>query len=226
MPKKLRLSHERIIDAAARVADRGGIAAVSMRSVGNELGVEAMSLYHYVASKETMLDELSEWVFAKISIPNRHILWREALWQRAHSAREVLRAHTWGLGMMESRPAPGVSQLRHYDEMMGRLVSAGFSAALATTAFATVDAFVFGFVLTESTLPLQAGPGAEQKLAEAAGLDATKFPHLTAVLSDLFISGTYAFGDEFQAGLTILLDGIEQRLAGEVARAQQPGRFP
>lgn len=71
MPGKIRLSHERIIDAAARVADRGGIASVSMRSVGSELGVEAMSLYHYVASKEAMLDELSEWAFAKIPFPRQ-----------------------------------------------------------------------------------------------------------------------------------------------------------
>ena len=223
MPGKLRLSHERIIDAAARVADRGGIASVSMRTVGSELGVEAMSLYHYVASKEALLDELSEWVFAKIAIPQADVPWRQALWERAHSAREVLSAHTWGLGLMESRPTPGVSQLRHYDSMMGRLGEAGFSAALATTAFATVDAFVFGFVLTESTLPLEAGAGAEQQLAEAADLDTTGFPHLTAMLTELFASGTYSFGDEFQAGLTILLEGIEQRLAGEGAESSQPG---
>ena len=218
MPEKLRLSHERIIDAAARVADRGGIASVSMRSVGSELGVEAMSLYHYVASKEAMLDALSEWVFAKIAIPQAGVPWRQALWERAHSAREVLSAHTWGLGMMESRAAPGMSQLRHYDAMMGRLASARFSAALATTAFASVDAFVFGFVLTESTLPLEAGSG-----AEAADLNAADFPHLTAMLSELFASGTYSFGDEFQAGLTILLEGIEQRLAGEGTGSSQPG---
>lgn len=215
MPGKLRLSHERIIDAAARVADKGGLGAVSMRSVGSELGVEAMSLYHYVASKEALLDALSEWVFSKITIPVSGAPWREALWQRAHSAREVLSAHPWGLGMMESRPTPGLSQLRHYDAMMGHLAAAGFSARLATTAFASVDAFVFGFVLTESTLPLDGTPGAEQKLAESVGPNESEFPHLSAMLSELFSSGSYSFGDEFSAGLTILLEGIEQRLAGE-----------
>ena len=215
MPGKLRLSHERIIDAAARVADEGGLGAVSMRSVGSELGVEAMSLYHYVASKEALLDALSEWVFSKITIPASGAPWREALWQRAHSAREVLSAHPWGLGMMESRPTPGLSQLRHYDAMMGHLAAAGFSARLATTAFASVDAFVFGFVLTESTLPLDGTPGAERKLAESTGPNESEFPHLSAMLTELFSSGSYSFGDEFSAGLTILLEGIEQRLAGE-----------
>ena len=211
------MSHERIIDAAARVADQGGLGAVSMRSVGSELGVEAMSLYHYVASKEALLDAMSEWVFSKISIPAPGIPWREALWARAHSARDVLGDHPWGLGMMESRPTPGLSQLRHYDAMMGHLAAAGFSARLATTAFATVDAFVFGFVLTESTLPLDGTPGAEQKLAESVGPNEREFPHLSAMLSELFSSGSYSFGDEFSAGLTILLEGIEQRLAGEGA---------
>lgn len=215
MPKKKRLSRERIVEAAAHVADRGGLGAVSMRSVGGELGVEAMSLYHHVASKEALLDALAEWVFSRIVIPGADAQWRQALWVRAHSAREVLRAHTWGLGMIESRPTPGLSQLRHYDAMMGRLASAGFSAALATTAFATVDAFVFGFVLTESTLPLDAGPGAEQRLAEAASLDTAEFPHLSTMLAELFDSGSYSFSDEFSAGLTILLEGIERRLAGE-----------
>ena len=215
MPGKLRLSHERIIDAAALVADKGGLGAVSMRSVGSELGVEAMSLYHYVASKEALLDALSEWVFSKITIPAAGIPWRQALWERAHSAREVLGAHSWGLGMMESRPMPGVSQLRHYDAMMGHLAAAGFSARLATTAFASVDAFVFGFVLTESTLPLDGSLGAEQKLAESVAPDESEFPHLATMLAELFSSGTYSFGDEFSAGLTILLEGIEHRLAGE-----------
>jgi AcrR family transcriptional regulator len=215
MSEKMRLSQERIIDAAARVADRGGINAVTMRHVGAELGVEAMSLYHYVSNKEALLDALSEWLFGRIDIPRADAGWREALWQRAHSARETLRAHPWGLGMLESRPHPGESQLRHYDSMMGRLSEAGFPATLATTAFATVDAFVFGFVLTESTLPFDPATGAEQEYAETVGLDESEFPHLARTLGDLFSSGDYSFGKEFSAGLTILLDGIEQRLLGE-----------
>jgi AcrR family transcriptional regulator len=215
MARKQRLSYDRIVDAAASVADRGGLEAVSMRSVGSELGVEAMSLYHYVSSKEALLDALSEWVFSKIIIPEAGVPWRQALWERAHSAREVLGAHSWGLGMLESRPAPGLSQLRHYDAMMGHLSAAGFSARLATTAFATVDSFVFGFVLTESTLPLDGTPGAERKLAESAGPDENEFPHLSAMLAELFSSGSYSFGDEFSAGLTMVLEGIEQRLVGE-----------
>ena len=215
MSGKLRLSHARIVDAAARVADRSGITGVSMRSVGNELGVEAMSLYHYVANKEALLDALSEWVFSQIAIPSSNMSWRRALWERAHSARQVLRAHPWGLGMMESRPTPGKSQLRHYDAMMGHLASAGFPARLATSTFATVDAFVFGFVLTESTLPLEGGPGAEKRLADSADIDAEEFPHLAATLLELFESGSYSFAEEFSAGLTLLLEGIERRLAGE-----------
>ena len=58
------LSKERIVEAAALVADRGGIAAVSMRSVAAELGVEAMSLYHHVASKSALLDSLADWASA------------------------------------------------------------------------------------------------------------------------------------------------------------------
>ena len=81
------LSRARIIEAAARVADRGGLSAVSMRGVGKELSVEAMSLYHHVADKESLLDGLADWAFARIELPSAGQGWREGMETRARSAR-------------------------------------------------------------------------------------------------------------------------------------------
>ena len=81
------LSERRIIEAAAAVADAGGIRAVSMRNVAKELGVEAMSLYHHVASKEALLDSLVDWVFEQIATPDVEDPWREAMVARSRSAR-------------------------------------------------------------------------------------------------------------------------------------------
>src|SRR5688572_11550000 len=97
------LSRDRIVDAAVAVADRGGLAAVSMRSVGREAGAEAMSLYHHLRGKEELLDALADWAFSRIRPPRPDQPWRAAMRSRAASARAVLFAHPWALGLLESR---------------------------------------------------------------------------------------------------------------------------
>ncbi|MCY7287432.1 MAG: TetR family transcriptional regulator, partial [Cryobacterium sp.] len=120
MTRRTPLSRERIIGAAAAVADRAGVAAVSMRSVAKVLGVEAMSLYHHVPSKEALLDDLADWVFERIELPEVGDTWREALTARARSARSVLTAHPWALGMMV-RSNPGPALLQDHDRLIGTL---------------------------------------------------------------------------------------------------------
>ena len=200
-----------MVDAAAAVADRRGLAGVSMRSVAAELGVEAMSLYHHIANKEALLDALADWVFEQIDLPAADAPWRSALRLRALSARSVLTAHRWALGMLESRPRPGEPLLRHHDRVMGCLHRAGFSASLATHAFSAVDAYVYGFALTEATVPFEPGEGAEKDFAAAVAPDPEEYPHLTRALGELFEDGAYAFADEFEYGLDLILDGIERR---------------
>src|SRR5688572_3041701 len=119
MTARTPLSRERIVAAAAAVADGAGVAAVSMRSVAKSLSVEAMSLYHHVPSKEALLDDLANWVFEQIELPEVGESWREAMASRARSARSVLTAHPWALGMMESRPNPGPALLQHHDRLLG-----------------------------------------------------------------------------------------------------------
>ncbi|BDZ64611.1 TetR/AcrR family transcriptional regulator [Agromyces mangrovi Wang et al. 2018] len=179
------LSRERIITAAVSVADRGGIEAVSMRSVAAELGVEAMSLYHHVANKDAVLDSLADWAFRQISAPDVDEPWRPAMGDRARSARSVLVEHPWAIGMIEGRPRPGTPLLRNFDRVLGCLLSSGFSAALATHLFSTIDAYVYGFALTESTLPFTPGDGAEMSFAEGVAPVAEEYPHLVRTLSEL-----------------------------------------
>jgi len=192
------LTTQRVIDAASRVADHSGLAGVSMRSVGRELGVEAMSLYHHVAHKEALLDGLADWVFARIGTPSLDHPWRAAMHARAHSAREVLAAHPWGLGLIESRRSPGPATLRHHDAVLGCLRSAGFSVAMAAHAFSVLDAYVFGFVLTEVNLPFAADESAEH-------------PHLAEMIAEQVTGRAYSYGDEFDYGLGLILDGLEAR---------------
>jgi AcrR family transcriptional regulator len=206
------LSPDRVIDAATRVADAAGLTGVSMRSVGRELGVEAMSLYHHVASKDALLDGLADWVFARIETPVPGEPWRAAMETRARSARAVLAAHPWGLGLIESRRTPGPANLGHHDAVLGCLRAAGFSVALAAHAFSVLDAYVYGFVLTEVNLPFQPGEAAEDFVAGLGPL-AEHHPHLAEMVAEQVVGRDYQYGDEFEYGLQLVLDGLESRFA-------------
>ena len=161
MPDRPALSRGRIVEAAARVADAGGLRSVSMRNVAKELGVEAMSLYHHIAGKEALLDALADWIFSRIELPALDEPWRPAMAARAGSARGVLSAHPWGLGLIESRRNPGPALLRHHDTVLGCLRRGGFPVAIAAHAFSVIDAYVYGFVLTELNLPFEPGEATE-----------------------------------------------------------------
>lgn len=215
MAQRPALSHDRIIEAAVRVADRGGLARLSMRHVAQELGVEAMSIYHHLANKEALLDGLANWVFTQIELPEPHQPWRPAMRERAGSARRVLARHPWGLGLIESRRQPGPALLRHHEAVLACLRQHGFPVALAAHAFSAIDAYVYGFVLTELNLPFAAGESAEDFVTEIqALLPADRYPHLVEMVTEQVIGKDYAYGDEFEFGLELLLDGLARHLAG------------
>lgn len=207
------LTRDRVVEAAVRVADRGGLAHVSMRNVGRELGVEAMSLYHHVAGKDALLDALADRVFSEIELPAPDRPWRPAMAERATSARAVLAAHPWALGLVESRRDPGPALLRHHDTVLGCLRRNGFTVALAAHAFSVLDAYVYGFVLTEVNLPFEPGEGADEFVA-ALGLPVEEFPHLAELMAEQVRGRGYAYADEFGHGLDLILDGLAARLGG------------
>lgn len=206
------LSRDRIVEAAVTVADRGGLGAVSMRSVGREVGAEAMSLYHHLRGKEELLDALADWAFTRIALPGADQPWRAAMRDRAASARAVLVAHPWALGLLESRRHPGPVLLRHHDAVLGCLRGAGFPVVLASHAYSVLDAYVYGFVLTELNLPMQAGEDA-QEFAAGLALAADDYPHLVETMAVQLSGGTYDYAAEFGWGLDLVLDGLEDRLA-------------
>lgn len=219
MPQRPALSHDRIIDAAVRVADRGGLARVSMRNVGKELRVEAMSLYHHLAGKDALLDGLADWIFTRIELPEPRQPWRSAMIDRAASARSVLSEHSWALGLIESRRSPGPALLRHHDTVLGCLRHNGFSIALASHAFSAIDAYVYGFVLTELNLPFDADEGVDEFVAEVQQrLPADSYPHLAEMITEHVLHRDYVYADEYEFGLDLILDSLEARLAGHDAR--------
>src|SRR6478736_2298274 len=134
-----RLSRERVLRGAVAVADAGGIAGLTIRSLAQELGVKPMSVYHHVANKDEILDGIVDIVFSEIELPSIGGDWREEMRRRAHSARAVLRRHPWAIGLLESRTSPGPATLRHHDVVLGTLRAAGFSLELTAHAYAMID---------------------------------------------------------------------------------------
>jgi AcrR family transcriptional regulator len=211
------LTRDRIVLAAVRVADRRGLSGVSMRTVGRELGVEAMSLYHHIAGKDDLVDELADWVFTRIALPSPDQPWRAAMIDKATSARTALTRHPWALGLIESRRNPGPALLRHHDAVLGCLGRNGFPVDLAIHAFSVVDAYVFGFVLSELNLPMEQGESAEEFVKEI-GLPTHTYPHLSKMLVEQVIGQNFSYADEFDYGLQLILDALDERLA-------RPGRL-
>lgn len=207
------LSKPRIVEAAVEVADHGGFAAISMRNVGRQLGVEAMSLYHHIANKDALLDALADWVFAQIELPVAADSWQDGMRRRAGSARRVLVDHPWALTLIDSRSDPGPALLRHHDAVIGCLRGGGFSIDLAARAFSVIDAYVYGFALTERNLPFDPSTttDAVDFAAEVTPL-LSGYPHLAELVQHLTASGEYSFSGQFEDGLEIILDELGHRV--------------
>src|SRR5664279_5317853 len=105
--RRVPLTRERVLRAAIELADLVGLEALSMRRLGQELGVEAMALYHHVANKEDLVDGMVDIVFSEVELPSTGLDWTTAMRRRAISLRDALARHPWAIGLMESRRHPG-----------------------------------------------------------------------------------------------------------------------
>ena len=204
------LSRERVLAAAVALADQGGISSVSMRKLGEALGVEAMSLYNHVASKSDLIDGMIDIVFGEIDLPPGDGSWRAAMRRRAISARQALRRHRWAIGLMESRSSPGPATLAHHDAVLGCLRRAGFSVELTAHAYALLDSYIYGFTLQEATLPFGTPEETAQVTQEIYGqFSAGQYPYLTEMAVAHILQPGYQFGDEFEVGLDLILDSLQ-----------------
>ena len=203
------LTRERVLLAAVRLADADGIGALTMRSLADALGVKPMAIYHHVANKDGILDGIVDVVFAEIEQPPVEAPWRPALASRTASVRDVLRRHPWAVGLMESRRAPGPATLRHHDTTIALLRHAGFTHAAIAHAMAFLDAYVYGFAVQEMSLPFD-GPTEVADLAEEvlAQMPTEEYPSFVEFAIEHVLQPGYDFGDEFDIGLTMALDGI------------------
>lgn len=204
------LTRDRVLRAALALVDEGGVEALSMRKLGQALGVEAMSLYNHVTGKEEVLDGLVDSVFGEIALPEDQD-WKSAMRRRAISARDALARHRWAIGLMESRTNPGPATLRHHEAVLRCLRRAGFTVVMAAHAYSLLDSYIYGFALQQSSLPFDTGEQAAE-LAETVmrGFPSDDFPYMAEIAVEHVMKPGYSYAAEFEFGLDLILDGLER----------------
>ena len=209
------LSRERVLRAAVALADEGGLESLTMRELGQRLGVEAMSLYNHVTNKDDLLDGMVDLVVAEIDLPSDAVDWQEAMRRRAVSAQAVFSRHPWASALIDSRESSGPERLRYFDWVIGTLRRAGFSVELAAHAFSVLDSYVYGFGRQQSHT--SSGGGAEAgEMAEAflRAIPADEYPYLREMVIEHAMSAGYDDAADFEFGLGLILDGLQRLLDG------------
>ena len=205
------LSRDRVIVAALRVADAEGIDAVSMRRLGQELDVEAMSLYKHVTGKEDLLDGLVDLVMSEVPPPSPDDPWRAGIRRASLDLHGALLRHPWAVSVMETRRTPGPTRLRYLDTVVGLLLGAGFDTRGVADAFMAIDSLVYGFTMQMLSFPLDLETDTDEAAAMARDVFANGFPNLVRMAETVATGPGLRIDLAFS--LDLVLDGLERVLA-------------
>jgi AcrR family transcriptional regulator len=216
-PKRSRrepLTRERIIQASLRLMDEEGLDSVTMRRIGRELGVEAMSLYNHVRDKEDILDGIVEQVLAEFRIPQVEDF-MEAARLGAREYRRLLLAHPNVITLMSERKTAftNVESLRAYEFALDRFRGAGLSEADSVKAFHAFGGYILGFVMMERGLMVGGPEDAEHRQVHeqmAHLLASADLPRMREALPHIIDCDTE---EQFEFGLELLIHGILARTA-------------
>jgi AcrR family transcriptional regulator len=204
------LNRDRVLRAAVRLADREGLESLTMRKLGQELGVQAMSLYNHVAGKDDVQDGIVELVMEEIQVAEGAD-WKAALRESAISAHEALVRHPWACSLMMSTTTVSRARLQWMESMLGTLRKAGFSADLTHHAYHALDSHITGFTLWLVNLPFESS----EELADVAEsflseVGAGQYPYLVEHAQQHLVKPEPDEPSEFEFGLDLILDGLER----------------
>ncbi len=209
--KSIPLSKERVIKYAIKLADAGGIEALSMRKLGQTLGVEAMALYHYFSNKNQLIEGMIDYVHGEIKVPTGEVDWRVFMQKRAESAFGVLLLHPWASPIMEAGVNPGPSTLRDSDNCMKSLREAGFSVEMTVHAITLLNIYIYGAAQQYSRLNFsnsQEAADFSETIRNQFPID--EYPYLGEIITEYMMKSSYDARQEFEFGLDLILNGIER----------------
>ena len=207
-----RLTREKVLRAALEFVDANGLAALSMQKLGAELGVQGMSLYSHVDSKDALLDGIVEAMSAELELPSvTETDWQEALRSLASSIRELIRRHPAAAALLVSRPVMPTRRLQQVDAYLQILIRAGFAEDRAMDVLRTVYMYAHGYALAEAcfTACAECGPwpaddlSQMRRVTEMVPRDA---PDHLLRLAMLFC-GQYDMDGQFSLGVDLMIRG-------------------
>jgi AcrR family transcriptional regulator len=207
------LTKERVLQAAVDLADRGGIEGLSMRKLGQELGVDAMALYRHVRNKDDILDGVVDSILGEIELPDPGEDWKAALRQQVMAARQVMLRHPWAPRVIEERTTVSPTMLAYIESVLAKLARGGFSVDMAHHAIHVMGSRILGFNqdLFEDSADPPPDPETAETLARAM---AERFPRIGELAQQVSHDGALGPCDddvEFEFGLDLILDGLARR---------------
>jgi AcrR family transcriptional regulator len=205
------LNRQRVLEAAVRLADAGGLDALSMRKLGQELGVEAMSLYNHVANKEDVHAGMVELVMAEFELPPTGADWKAAIRAASLSAHAALVRHGWASTLMMRVTSVSETRLRWNEWVLRTLREAGFSPNLTHHAYHQLEIHITGFALWRATLPFET----HEELVEMAQrflptFPVDEYPFFVEHIREHLDPPGADEPSEFEFGLDLILDGLER----------------
>ncbi|MGY1808874.1 TetR/AcrR family transcriptional regulator [Blastococcus sp. SYSU D00669] len=211
---------DRIVAAAVALADREGLAAVSMRRLAGELGVGAMSLYTHVPGKGELVDLMLDSVLGELYPEDDALLtggWRARLEGMARVNWALFVRHPWALHVATGRPPLGPNLMRKYEVELRAVDGLGLSEVEMDLLVTLVNGFVRGSVAgvhekadaerATGITELQWWEATEPYVAQV--FDASRYPTAARVgpVAGQEL-GAYDPERSFEFGLARLLDGI------------------
>jgi AcrR family transcriptional regulator len=212
-PPRVPLSRERVLDAAVALADKGGVDALSMRKIAQELGVVPMALYKHVSSKDELLDGMVDVVVGEIDPPASGTDWKTTIRQRVLSARRALLRHPWASRVIESRANPTPTVLAYMDSMIGIFRAGGFSIDLTHHAMHAMGSRLLGFSQELFDDTADVGPGMPAEMLREL---ADRYPSITELVTAITHDQASVVGQgcddqfEFEFALDLMLDGLDR----------------
>ena len=207
---RLPLSRERVLEAAIALADEGGIESLTMRRLAQELGVEAMTLYYYVANKDEILGGIVDLVVGEIELPAPDAAWKPAIRKTALSAYDVLLRHPWAANLVLSGPTMSQARVRYMNSLLGSLRHGGFSAEETDHAYHALDSHIMGFALWEVGIMTGLANLGDLVTTFLQELDIDAYPHLAEHAQQHLKERSPDDEGSFAFGLDLILDGLER----------------
>jgi AcrR family transcriptional regulator len=199
---------------AIDVADRDGAEGLSMRRLGQELGVDAMALYRHVRSKDDLLDGIVDVLVGQIERVDPSDDWKGSLRDQVMIARRLMLRHPWARQVIEERGTAGVAMIGYVETVLTILREGGFSLDLAHHSLHVLGSRILGFSqdLFEDSPSEPPPPEAAEALARVIATH----PNVAELAGSVSHDGVLGACDddvEFAFGLDLILDGLERRRA-------------